>query len=104
MGPGCLQPQLSRAGPPRWLSERNGSALADGRVVTVGPDGWVLMWDPATPGTGPAELGRHEGWVQTVAVLADGRVVTGGSDRRVLIWDPARPGTQIIQLSCPVTT
>ena len=55
--------------------------LPDGRVVTGGDDGRVLVWDPATPGTGPAELGRHDGRVKAVAVLADGRVVTGGARR-----------------------
>jgi len=45
--------------------------------------------DPARPGILQAELGRHHGSVQAVAVLADGRVVTGGYDGRVLAWDPA---------------
>ena len=38
----------------------------------------MLVWDPDEPGTGPVELGRHEGGVEAVAVLPDGRVVTGG--------------------------
>jgi hypothetical protein len=74
------------------------AVLADGRVVTGGADGWVLVWDPAAPGTGPAELGRHHGPVQAMAVLADGRVVTGGADGRVLVWDPAAPGTSPAEL------
>ena len=53
----------------------------------------MLIWDPASPGTVPAELGRDEGTSEGVAVLANGRVVTGGADGRVLIWDPARAGT-----------
>ena len=95
---------------PRWTTRRASRALsselgrdvgvvnavavlADGRVVTGGGDGRVLVWDLAAPTTGAAELGRHEGWVRTVAVLADGRVVTGGDDGRVLAWDPSAPTT-----------
>ena len=66
--------------------------LADGRVVTGGHDGRVLVWDPGAAGAGPAELGRHDGQVNAVAVLADGRVVTGGEEGRVLVWDPAAAG------------
>ena len=71
------------------------AVLPDGRVVTGGDDGRVLVWDPAQPGAGPAELGRHEGAVGAVAVLPDGRVVTGsgfGGNGRVLVWDAAQPG------------
>ena len=68
------------------------AVLPDGRVVSGGGDGRVLVWDPADPGAGPVELGRHDGGVTAVAVLPDGRVVSGGGDGRVLVWDPARPG------------
>ena len=72
------------------------AVLPDGRVVSGGDDGRVLVWDPARPGAGPVELGRHDGAVGAVAVLPDGRVVSGGGDGRVLVWDPAaaeaRPG------------
>ena len=64
----------------------------DGRVVTGGDDGRVLVWDPARPGTSP-ELGHHDGPVPAMAVLPGGRVVTSGDDGRVLVWDPAHPGT-----------
>ena len=60
------------------------AVLGDGRVVTGGADGRVLLWDPARPGA-PVELGRHGLSVTAVAVLPDGRVVTGGADRRVLL-------------------
>ena len=65
--------------------------LADGRLVTSQADGRVLVWNPATPGASPVEVGRHDGAVRALAVLADGRLVTGGADGRVLVWDPAGP-------------
>jgi hypothetical protein len=63
---------------PRWTTRRVSPALSGelgrhdgpvravavlpgGRVVTGGDDGRVLVWDPAHPGAGPAELGRHDG-------------------------------------------
>jgi hypothetical protein len=79
------------------------AVLPGGRVATGGQDGRVLAWDPAAPGAGPAELGRHDGQVWAMAVMADGRVVTGGDDRRVLVWDLARIGTSVVQLGCSVT-
>jgi len=42
--------------------------------VAGGHDGRVLVWDPAEPGTPLVELGRHENWMEAVAVLPDGRV------------------------------
>lgn len=44
------------------------AVLPDGRVVSGGQDYRVLMWDPAAPGTGPAELGRHKEAVIAVAM------------------------------------
>jgi WD40 repeat protein len=61
-------------------------------------DGQVLVWDPADPGNGPVELGRHDGAATAVAVLPGGRVVSGGGDGRVLVWDPAEPGTGPVEL------
>jgi hypothetical protein len=47
----------------------------------------VLVWDPADPGAGPVELGRHSVRALLVlAVLPDGRVASGGEDG-VLVWD-----------------
>ena len=74
------------------------AALPGGRVATGGYwDGRVLVWNPAAPDTGPAELGRP-GAVHSVAVLADGRVVTGGDDGRVLVWNPDTPGADPAEL------
>jgi WD40 repeat protein len=76
--------------------------LPDGRVVSGGDDGRVLVWDPARPARVPVELGRHGGPVMAVALLPDGRVVSGGDDRRVLVWNPTTQG-QLAQLGCSVT-
>ena len=65
------------------------AALPTGGWSAAGYDGRVLVWDPAAAGTGPAELGRHDGAVAAVAVLPDGRVVTGGDDGRC--WCGTRP-------------
>ena len=78
------------------------AVLPDGRVVSGGWDGRVLVWDPARPGGGPVELGRHhDGAALAVAVLPDGRVASGGDDN-VLVWD-ATTRTEIAQLGCSVT-
>jgi WD40 repeat protein len=74
------------------------AVLPDGRVVSGGRDGHVLVWDLSRPETGPIELGRHNGSVAAVAVLPDGRVVSGGDDKRVLLWDRSRPETDPIEL------
>ena len=76
------------------------AVLPDGRVVTGGDDGRVLVWDPATAGAGPVELGRHDGAVSAAAVLPDGRVVSGWSDEWVLVWDLQTRST-IASLACP---
>jgi WD40 repeat protein len=59
---------------------------ADGRVVSGGSDGKLLLWDAAAPGKPATELGRHEGFVGAVAWSADGRVASGGGDGKVLLW------------------
>jgi hypothetical protein len=87
----------------------------DGRVISGGRDGRVLVWVPTTPGAPPIELGRHgsdmyavavapNGWararavsgsaVRAVAVVPDGRVISAGADR-VLLWDPRHPGVGV---------
>jgi len=72
------------------------AGLPDGRVVSGGDDGGVLVWDPSRPGAGPVELGY--GWVGALAVLADGRVVSGGGEGWLLVWDPSRPGAGPVEL------
>jgi WD40 repeat protein len=89
------------------LGRHDGSVIAvavlgDGRVVSGGGDGRVLVWDPARPGTAPVELGRHASSVGAVAALADGRVASGGDDERVLIWNATTQG-KVAQLGCSVT-
>lgn len=56
--------------------------LPDGRVVSGGEDGLVILWDPRRYTT--YVIHRHDWWVRAVAVSADGRViVSGGSDGAV---------------------
>ena len=76
------------------------AVLADGRVVSGGSDGRVLVWDPAAPGVGPIELGADSGRVMAVAGLTDGRVASGAQDS-LLLWDPDI-GERIAEITCSV--
>ena len=83
----------------RWGWVNAVAVLPDGRVVSGGHDGRVLMWDPAAPGAVAADLGRHDE-VTAVAAARDGLVVSGGRDGRVLMWDPAAPDARPAELGC----
>jgi WD40 repeat protein len=80
----------------RW--EAALAVLSDGRVVSGDADGWVLVWDPATPGAGPVEFGHHDSAVAAVVVLPDGRVVSDDADGRLLVWEPTSPGAGTVEL------
>ena len=108
--PPSLPPHGQQEGPPQtdrkrysevgyhhdWV--RTVAALSNGRVVTGGDDGRVLLWNPADPDYGPAPLGHHDGWVFAVTALPDGRVASGGKDGRLLLWDPAGGCIELAQL------
>ena len=99
VGPGGAGRRPGRARPPRGRGGGGGGAAGRaGGHRRRRRRRRVLVWDPAEPGAGPVELGRHEGGVGAVAVLPDGRVVTGGGDGRVLVWDPAEPGAGPVEL------
>jgi WD40 repeat protein len=69
------------------------AADARARLLAMPDPGWIPLWTTrrASRSLSP-ELGRHDRWVETVAVLPDGRVVSGGGDEHVRVWDPAVPG------------
>ena len=59
------------------------------RLASVGDDGTVRVWDPAT-GAGLAILAGHDGTVAAVAFSPDGRrLASVGDDGTVRVWDPA---------------
>ena len=73
------------------------AALPDGRVVSVGDDTRVRMWDLATPGYAPVELGTHPS-ITGLAALPDGRLLSfGGGLLRV--WDPVLPGRPVAEIA-----
>ena len=75
------------------LGENDLAADCRTRQLISGAPGLMLQWTTRRANQAPvAELGRHDGSAETVAVLPDGRVASGGFDGWVLVWDPADPG------------
>jgi WD40 repeat protein len=74
------------------------AVLPDGRVVSGGYQGEILVWDLAAPDADPVEIGRHDRGVDAVAVLPDGRMVGVDQEGWLLIWDPKWPGAAPVEL------
>lgn len=72
-------------------------ALADGRIVSVGNQGMIYVWDPDQPVSAQLFDGHGNRRTYEVAELADGRVATttGGT---VLVWDPRDLNTAPIEI------
>jgi WD40 repeat protein len=64
---------------------QHASFASDGRVITVGDDGGIRLWDPATQ----TEVSRHAAAVAPLTFHScDGkRVVYGSGSEPILIWD-----------------
>ena len=58
----------------RWASRTENPEWGDG-------GGRLLIWDEAQKGQPPIELGRHDGWMRSMAVLNDGKIVAGIADQ-----------------------
>ncbi len=66
------------------------SARAVPRLVSVGGDGLIKIWDPEAGGEPLRTLDGRAGAVYSVAVRPDGhQIATGGEDGLVRTWDPA---------------
>jgi WD40 repeat protein len=60
--------------------------LPDGRLVSGGSDGTIMLWDPGR-GAPDASLEGHSGQVAGLAALPDGRLASVGEDRTIRIWE-----------------
>jgi WD40 repeat protein len=61
------------------------AALGDGRVISGGTAGDIVMWERDRPGEG-LEFEPYSGRLNALAVL-QGRLVGGGDDGAICIWD-----------------
>jgi WD40 repeat protein len=77
------------------------AALADGRVVSGGTDGTLLVWDLTTSDADPFELGIHTGRVVALAELTDGWVMSSTQDGPMVLWDP-KSGERIAEIAASV--
>jgi WD40 repeat protein len=76
-----------------------GAALAlfpDGRIVSGGEDGAVLLWDLARPHDPIRFGGVTASAVNRVAVLPDGRIAAASCDGAIRLWDPTRPTEPVV--------
>lgn len=64
------------------------AVLSEGRVVTGGYDGRLLLWEASTAGMTSRQVDAHDGVVYTVAALPDGRIASGSADRSVRLANP----------------
>ncbi|MEV4517432.1 hypothetical protein AB0K00_51815 [Dactylosporangium sp. NPDC049525] len=71
-------------------------ALADGRLMSVGRDYTLRIWDGSTEDRVVQTAGTGQVRVAVEVTAADGRslIVTGGSDSTVRLWDPVA-GAQV---------
>ena len=63
------------------------TAFDDGRTITGGVDGRILIWETSLPGADPREVGRHDSsGVSSLTALENRLVVSGGEDGFVRLW------------------
>lgn len=76
---------------------------ATGTIVAGSTDDSARVWPAGS--TAPAQILRHQGHVDAVAISADGRrIVTGSADRTAVLWDVASGAAlQTLTVEVPVT-
>ena len=101
-GPEAFPVRLGRTDPAVFAL----AALPDGRIVSGGTDGRVLLWSLAAPDVVPTLLGRHDGPVRAVAALSGDVAVSAGDDGLIRVWNPsgrvaefAPPGRTVRQVT-----